>query len=79
MDKEEFINYIISIGFKYSTYDYYYYEYKKYKIIISNHYNFYSFHNGSECFYDIDLNDLTLLQKEFKQELRRIKLKQLLR
>ena len=71
MSREEFINYIESIGFKYNGHDYY--GYKECEIYLyDNHYDFY---NGIEWFDDIDLNDLTPLNKIT----RRIKLKQLLR
>ena len=75
MSREEFKNYIKSIGFEYN--DAIVYDYKKYRIDLYQY--IYDFYNGSEWVYDIDLNDLTLLEKYFKKELRSIKLKQLLR
>ena len=75
MIREEFIKYIESIGFEEIDSNYYVYKYCD----IDLYEDIYVFHNGYEWFYDIDLNDLTLLEKYFKKELRSIKLKQLLR
>ena len=72
--KEEFKQFIESIGFEEIIGSYY--RYKEFKIDLYK--DQYCFHNGSEwCFYA--LNDLTLLEKYFKKELRSIKLKELLR
>ena len=72
MNKEEFINYIESIGFKYNKYDQFY-KYKEYEIFLYQvHYDFY---NRSELIYNIDLNDLTPLKKITRS----IKLKQILK
>ena len=74
MDRKEILeNFIESIGFEFHGISY---VYKKYKIDLWNDY--YNFHNGYEWFYGIDLNDLTLLEKYFKKELRSIKLKNIL-
>ena len=60
MNKEEFIKFIESIGFKLSS-SYIFYEYKEYTVsLYLGHYNF---HSGSEWIYNIDLNDLTPLKK----------------
>ena len=71
MNKKEFKQFILSIGFKYNGHGYY--VYKEYKIDLYK-YN-YSLHNGSEWVYDIDLNHLS----PFKKFTRSIKLKELLR
>ena len=83
MCKEEFVNYhevdllgfqkyIESIGFKYFDC---YYDYKEYRIFLNS--DNYSFYNGSD--WDMkNIDDLTPFNKYFKQELRSIKLKQLL-
>ncbi len=73
MNKEKFITLIESIGFK-KINDYIYY-YKEFKLYLYNTY--YSFNNGSWIGYYY--SDLTPIKKHFKQELRSIKLKQLLR
>ena len=70
----EFIIFIKSIGFKYNGHVYY--VYKEYRIELYDCY--YVFYNGSEWFQFIKLDDLILF-KVFNQELRSIKLKQLLR
>ena len=85
MNKNEFKNYIEYIGFKfkftvyyygnkeYNGVDYYQWQKCEIKLYDSN----YGFNNGfisSEHEY----NDLKPLEKEFKKELRSIKLKQLL-
>ena len=75
MNKKAFIKYIESIGFVNIRYNRY--GYKEYRIDLD--YDCYDFYNGSEWIIDISFNDLILLEKEFKQELRRIKLKELLR
>ena len=73
MTREEFINYIESIGFKDNGSDFYHY-YKQYRINTYFISNCYSFYNGSEWIHYIDF-DLTPLKKMT----RCIKLKQLLR
>jgi hypothetical protein len=73
MSREEFRILIESIGFKYNGL----YEYKEFRISYSNKY--YNFHNGSKWIYSILLNDLELIEKKFKKELRSVKLKELLR
>ena len=71
MSREEFINYIESIGFKYNGHGYY--VYKECEIYLWNdHYDFY---NRSELIHYIDLNDLTPLKKITRS----IKLKQILK
>lgn len=87
VDHLGFQKYIESIGFIFSSiyveyrndksFMYEYYEYKIFKIDLHDY--FYNFCNGSEWFYDIDLSNLKPLHKEFNQELRSIKLKQILR
>ena len=74
MNREEFKKFIESIGFKdLKNGNYVYKEYiislfvKRYEIYISPGWSLY------------DYNDLKPLEKEFKSELRSIKLKQLLR
>ena len=75
MTKEEFIKLIESIGFIDDNDDIY--VYKEYAIYLySDHYEF---HNGSYFIFNIRINDLKLLNKYFKMEIRSIKLKQLLR
>ena len=68
---------ISSIGFTFSCkYFDFRYEYKEFKIdLYDDHYKFY---NGSGCVTYV-LDYLTPLEKEFKKELRSIKLKELLR
>ena len=73
MSKEEFKKYIESIGFKYDSYSY---LYKNYQIDLYN--NNYNFYNRSGWALNISLNNLKPLQKEFKNELRSIKLKKIL-
>ena len=75
VDLLDFQKYILSIGFKYNDW---YYVYNRYKIDLYDLSNSYSFFNGFEWSILLDLNDLTLLENEFKLELRSIKLKQLL-
>ena len=81
MDRKEILeNFIESIGFKYDSYSY---LYKNYQIDLYKNYNnyynnYYNFHNGSEWTWGIPLNDITLLENEFKHELRSIKLKKIL-
>ena len=72
MNKEEFKNYIESIGFKSDT-SAFYYVYKECEIYL--HGDFYSFSNGSEWIRNIYLNDLTPLKKITRS----IKLKQILK
>ena len=74
MNREEFIIFIKSLGFEYNGFCY---RYKNYIIdLYQDHYDLY---NGSGWNVKIYLNDLSPLDKEFKKELRRIKLKELLR
>ena len=73
VDLLDFQKYIESIGFKQINAYYYYNDHR-----IKLHYNWYVFYNGSKWFEYYDLNDLSPLENEFKHELRRIKLKQLL-
>ena len=75
MNREEFKNYIESIGFKPFGI---YYKYELYHIYLNNtHYEFYDISNNIRMSY-IDLRDLNLLEKVFIRELRSIKIKQLL-
>ena len=86
VDHLGFQKYIESIGFIFrsiyveyrndKSFMYEYYEYKIFKIDLHDY--FYSFYNGSKWIHYIDF-DLTPLHKEFNQELRSIKLKQILR
>ena len=79
MSKEEFKKYIESIGFKYIAQVYTtdtHYRYKNYQIDLYN--NNYNFYNRSGWALNISLNNLKPLQKEFKNELRSIKLKKIL-
>ena len=71
--KEEFKQFIESIGFKREGLFYYY---KSYRIDL---YNYYHFYNGSEWIFNIPLNDIRPFDMYFKKELRSIKLKELLR
>ena len=75
MNKEEFKQFIESIGFKYIEHNY---RYKSYRIdLYSAHY--YNFWYGSRWLFHIKLtDDLTQFNKYFKKELRSIKLNQLL-
>ena len=73
MSELEFIKYIESIGFEKWRGWYIYQEYIV--SLYTDHYNFYS---GYKWYYGKKINDFTLLQKEFKQELRYIKLKKIL-
>ena len=76
VDLLDFQKYIESIGFKHNVTDYYHY-YKKY--IIDLYYDeYYDFFNGSKWIKKIEFNDLALLEKEFKKELRSIKFKKIL-
>ena len=76
MNREEFKNYIESIGFIHESNNRYLYKY--YIIYISlYHYEFYDISNNIRMSY-IDLRDLNLLEKVFIRELRSIKIKQLL-
>ena len=72
MSREEFKQFILSIGFKYNGY----YVYKEFVIYL--YYNDYDFHNGSEWYDNNDINDLRLIENYFKRELRSIKLKNIL-
>ena len=78
MIRKEFEKYIKTIGFKsINSNGDYSYKYKGCEIdLYDDHYDFF---NGSEWTLRIPFNDLTQLEKEFKRELRSIKLKQLLR
>ena len=72
MNNKEFKKYIESIGFKYFGC---YYDYKEYRIDLYEY--CYYFYNGSD--WDMkNIDDLTPFNKYFKQELRSIKLKELL-
>ena len=75
MNKEEFKQFIESIGFKHEGL---FYDYKSYRIdLIPNCYNFW---NGSGWLFHIKFtDDLTQFNKYFKKELRSIKLKQILK
>ncbi len=73
MSDEEFRTLIESIGFKYNGL----YEYKEFRISYNTKY--YNFYNGSKWISYISINDLTPIKEHFKQELRSIKLKSLLR
>ena len=73
VDRLDFQKYIESIGFKQSDV---FYRYKGY--IINLNYKSYNFYNRSGWALNISLNNLKPLQKEFKQESRSIKLKELL-
>ena len=59
MNQEEFIKFILSIGFKHHYNDIY--SYKSYRIDLD--YECYDFYNGSEWDRNIYLNDLTPLKK----------------
>ena len=72
VDLLDFQKYIKSIGFKYNGHCYRYKDY-----IIDLYEYSYDFYNGSR-WVGYDYNDLTPLENEFKQELRRIKIKQIL-
>ena len=74
MSEEKFKLLIESIGFKYNVHRYY--EYKNYQIDLFE--DIYDFFDGSEWTWGIPLNDITLLENEFKQALRSIKLKNIL-
>ena len=69
-----FKNYIKSIGFNGAYGGYIYKEYSLYL-----HADHYSFFDGIDMITFIDYNDLTILEKFFKKELRSIKLKKLLK
>ena len=75
MNREEFIKYIESIGFIYNDGDLYRgfeeFYYKHYTIKV--YYGYYAI-NGAAMKY----NDLRLIGAEFKKEIRKFKLKQLL-
>ena len=73
MNREQFIKYIKSLGFKYNV-DYMVYENKRYTIYVNN--EFYSFLNEPWVYYRY--NNLTPFNKYFKQELRSIKFKKIL-
>ena len=76
MNQKEFITLIESIGFKFDNY-YGFFVYKEF--IVSLWDVKYNFYNGSNWHNNIPLNELRPLVKYFKNELRSIKLKQLLR
>ena len=73
MNYEQFKKYIESIGFKHNDR---LFKYKEYRIDLYRY--SYGFYNGFEWSILLDLNDLTLFEKEFKKELRFIKLKNIL-
>ena len=77
MNKEEFVKYIKSIGFK--TMGYNYYQYKEFRI---NIYSYdpadYDFWNDDEWINIKSLNDLTIFDKYCKKEIRSNKLKKIL-
>ena len=73
VDLLDFQKYIESIGFKPSDV---FYRYKGY--LISLNHKSYNFHNKSGWLFRIKLTDLTPFEKEFKREIRSIKLKELL-
>ena len=76
MNREEFTKYIKSLGFE--IINGFLYNYKEFRILLYR--EFYTCYNGSEMIADcIDYNDLSPIEKYLKKELRRIKLKQLLR
>ena len=84
-DHFDFIKYIKSIGFvldkmgidSLNGFIFECYEYKKFKITVyKSYYDFYSKYEYIGQFY---INDLTPIEKEFKRELRSIKLKKLLK
>ena len=75
MNQEEFKKYIESIGFVKNVRIYYYKEFKIQIYLFDDEYDFY---NGSYWIDDIPYNDLELIEKNFKKELRSFKLKQLL-
>ena len=78
MIREEFKELIESIGFK--SYTNYLYCYKEFTIDLYNSfYDFYDFYNGSKWFYTVPYTDLTPINNDLKQELRSIKLKELLK
>ena len=73
MNREEFIIFIISLGFEYNGFCY---RYKNYIIYLyQDHYDLF---NGYIDGSIIKLNDLSPLEKYFKNELRSIKLKKIL-
>ena len=76
MSTEEFKQFIESIGFKFNSHNIFY-EYKEYRICLYT--GCYHFHDGSEWIVDIPLNNLRSIENYFKQELRSIKLKQILK
>ena len=77
--RDEFIKFIKSIGFEYNKINGYY-EYKEFRIFFKGdiYYNISIFKSGGGILH-IPLNDITLLEKEFKREIRSIKLKGLLK
>ena len=75
MNREEFKHFILSIGFKYNDSGYYGYYYKNYRINLYT--DCYDLCDGSG-WVGYDYNDLSPLEKEFKKELRSIKLKKIL-
>ena len=72
---DDFIKYIKSIGFIHSHNTVYNYE----NFTIHIYKIYYDFYDGSHSTLFIQYNDLNLLEKYFKRELRSIKLKELLR
>ena len=75
--REEFIKYIVSIGFKSADRFYNEYIYKEFKIHLWK--VNYDFYNGLESITYIPYTDLTPIKEHFKKELRAIKLKELLK
>ncbi len=75
INREEFINYIELIGFKYN-HDSYFYECKEFKIDLW--YKKYDFYNGSE-WSEHYYTDLRPIEMYFKRELRSIKIKKILK
>ena len=75
MDKDEFISFIVSIGFKNGPLGFHY-VYKKYDIYLGEEY--YHFYYGDIWFEYINFNDLTPFENNMIKELRTIKLKALL-
>ena len=79
MKQEEFIKLIESIGFKFEGIwnEERYYDYKNYKIDLSS--DLYELYDGSGWCSSYNIDDLKPLEKEFKNELRSNKLKQILK
>ena len=73
MNYEQFKKYIESIGFKHNDR---LFKYKEYRIDLYRY--SYGFYNGYVWINKYEFTDLTLFEKEFKKELRFIKLKNIL-